>query len=48
MNDLTATLIFITCLAATVGLVKVCQWLQPRENARQSIQSTSTSQGGRP
>jgi hypothetical protein len=29
MNDLTAIGLFFACLIATLGLVRVCEWLQP-------------------
>lgn len=29
MNDLTAVGIFFACLIATLGLVRVCEWLRP-------------------
>lgn len=30
MSDLTAILVFVACLLATLGLVNVCRWLGPR------------------
>ncbi|MBY0310704.1 MAG: hypothetical protein K2W85_01400 [Phycisphaerales bacterium] len=29
MNDLTAVGVFFACLIATLGLVRVCDWLRP-------------------
>ncbi len=34
MNDLAAISIFLGCFLATLGLVRVCEWLRPREQAR--------------
>ena len=34
MNDLSAIGVFFACLIATLGLVRVCDWLRPHEQAR--------------
>ncbi|MBL8761016.1 MAG: hypothetical protein JNL50_06895 [Phycisphaerae bacterium] len=33
MNDLIPVALFVGCLLATLGLVRVCEWLQPTESS---------------
>lgn len=44
MNDLIALVIFLACLLATFGLVRVCEWLKPRESGRAERASGTASQ----
>lgn len=34
MNDLITLGIFFACLIVTIGLLRVCEWLRPREQTR--------------
>lgn len=43
MNDLTAVGLFFACLIATLGLVRVCEWLGPRAPALRGEQATGNS-----
>ena len=33
MNDITAIGFFLACILATLGLLRVIEWLRPREQA---------------
>ncbi len=39
MNDLITIAIFVGCLLATFGLVRVCEWLQPISPMQRGEQS---------
>lgn len=41
MNDLAAISIFLGCILTTLGLVRACDWLRPRDQA-QAGQGTAT------
>jgi hypothetical protein len=43
MNDLTAVGLFFGCLVATLGLVRVCEWLRPHVPALRGDQATGNS-----
>jgi hypothetical protein len=36
MNDLIPIAVFVGCLLATFGLVRVCEWLRPATSAQRS------------
>jgi hypothetical protein len=36
MNDLIPIAVFIGCLLATFGLVRVCEWLRPASSTQRS------------
>ena len=42
MNDLIPIAVFIGCLLATFGLVRVCEWLRPATIARRSEPSSAS------
>jgi hypothetical protein len=46
MNDLTAVGLFFACLIATLGLVRVCEWLRPHVPALRGEQATGNSGSG--
>gem|GEM_PF-4854610 len=46
MNDLTAVGLFFTCLIATLGFVRVCEWLRPHVPALRGEQATGNSGSG--
>lgn len=37
MNDLIPMAIFVGCLLATLGLVRVCEWLRPASSPQHSV-----------
>jgi len=43
MNDLTAVGLFFACLIATIGLVRICEWLRPQVAAPRGEQDTGNS-----
>lgn len=42
MNDLSAIAVFVVCLLATFGLLRLCDWLSPGSGPK------PTSKGDRP
>jgi hypothetical protein len=42
MNDLYYLVILLACLASTLGLIRMCAWLMPRERG------TSSQTGSKP
>lgn len=47
MNDLTAVGIFFCCVIGTLGLVRVCEWLKPRDRARDDSGPGALKEGAR-
>lgn len=45
MNDLTSIGIFLACLFSTVGLLRLCEGLRPREQARNDAAPDSARNG---
>lgn len=43
MNDLTAVGLLLACLIATLGLVRVCDWLRPHAPAPRGEKATGNS-----
>lgn len=43
MNDLIAVGLFFACLVATLGLVRVCEWLRPHVPAPRGEQASGNS-----
>jgi hypothetical protein len=46
MNDVTALGIFFACLLATLGLLRVCEALLPRDKPRAAGSSALTKEAG--
>jgi hypothetical protein len=44
MNDLIPIAVFALCLIVTFGLVRVCEWLKPRDSGRAERASGTNSQ----
>lgn len=48
MNDLSALGIFFACLIGTLGLVRACEWLRPREQRKSEPASSGEPTEARP